>query len=186
MKQVLIALVLLFPTLSVAEDSRRYAEIKSAFSQWQAILHDRPGGVFVIHRYATGEHLEKLIWLRKETDARGHALVDTFTLFQRDIGFYLRREQYALSTDWVITSEHYYDKKGHLYFVFWHMNTFLADEPATVERRLYFSADGKVIRHLEEIYKLGTRQKQKVSFMNRKVEYATEIKSLAFYDQLPK
>jgi hypothetical protein len=186
MKLILFAVAMLFPALCISDDAQRIAEIKTVFSQWQPIIQSKAKDRFIIYRYASGENYEKREWSRKELKSDDKALSDKFTIIQRNNGAYVNHEQYSFSGDWFVVSEHYYDKNGKLLFVFWKMNTFQAEEPATIEKRLYFAENGKVIRSLKDVYKLNTKQKQNVSFMDHEVEYSTVFKSLAFYDQLPK
>jgi hypothetical protein len=186
MRLLLFAVAMLFPALCISDDAQRIAEIKAAFSQWQPIIQSKAKDRFIIYRYASGENYEKREWSRKELKSDDKALSSKFTIIQKNNGAYVNHEHYSFSGDWFVVSEHYYDKNGKLLFVFWKMNTFQAEEPATIEKRLYFADNGKVIRSLKDVYRLNTKQKQNVSFMDHEVEYSTDFKSLEFYDQLPK
>jgi hypothetical protein len=186
MRLLLLTVAILFPALCFSDDSQRIAEIKEVFSQWQPIIQSKTKERFVIYRYASGANYERQEWSRKELKSDDKALSDKYTILRKGNGAYVNREQYSFSGDWFVLSEHYYDKNGKILFVFWKMNTFQADEPATIEKRLYFADNGKVIRNLKEVYKLNTNQKQNASFMDHDVEYSTDFKSLEFFDQLPK
>ncbi len=186
MRLLLLVAVLLFPALCYSDDAQRIAEIKTIFSEWQPFIKSEAKSRFVLFRYASGANYEKREWSRRELKTGDKALSDKFTILQRDKGSYVNHEQYSFSGDWFVVSEHLYDKNGKLLFVFWKMNTFQAEEPATIEKRLYFAQNGNVIRSLKEVYKLNTKQKRNVSFMDHEVEYSTDFKLLPFYEQLPK
>ncbi len=186
MRLSLIVVAFLFPTLCYPDDASRIAEIKTVFAEWQPIIKSEVKDRFVIYRYASGENYERREWSRRELKTDKKALSDKFTILQRSKGAYVHHEQYSFSGDWFVVSEHYYDKNGKLLFVFWKMNTFQAEEPATIEKRLYFSESGNIIRSMKDVYKLNTKQKQNVSFMDHEVDYSANFKSLAFYEQLPK
>ena len=62
------------------------------------------------------------------------------------------------------------------------MNTFYADEPLTVEKRLYFDSNGSIIRELKSVYKMNTKEKIDVSFMDQEVLYVLTLNDLVFYN----
>ena len=186
MRLLLFTVAILFPTLCLSDDSQRIADIKAVFSQWQPVIQSKTKESFVIYRYASGENYEKQEWSQKELKSDAKALSDKYTVLRRAIGAYVNHEQYSFSGDWFVVSEHYYDGNGKLLFVFWKMNTFQAEEPATIEKRLYFAANGKVIRNLTDVYKLNSKERQNVSFMDHDVEFSPDFKSLEFHDQLPR
>jgi len=189
MKKYATLLLLLLssgPSLSYSDDARRIEEIKNIFAEWRPIVTNASSDRLVIYRYASGANYENLEWSNKVLKTDEKAMSDKFTIIKKDMGTYLHHEQYSFSGDWSVVSEHYYGKNGKLFFVFWKMNTFQADKPATIEKRLYFSENGKIIKSLKDVFKLNTKQQQNVNFMDHEVEYSTDFKSLAFYEQLPK
>lgn len=156
---------------SCAGEPKRIEEIQTRFSTWQPIIKNEQKSLTVIYRYAWGNNFEKEEWSRKLVKSNEKRLAEKVTLIKNKIGSWVQKEDFSFSGDWVIASEHYYDEEGKLFFVFWKMNTFQAEKPVTVEKRLYFDKDGKVIRNLVAVYKMNTKQETKSGFMDREVAY---------------
>ena len=87
-----------------------------------------------------------------------------------------------MSGDWNIVVEYYFDRTDKLHFIFWRMNTFQAEEPLTIEKRLYFNSEGEQIRSLKSIYKMNSRDESTAEFADRQVEYELQLNKMGFYD----
>ena len=61
-------------------------------------------------------------------------------------------------------------------------NTFQAEKPLTVEKRLYFNADGELIKELQSTYKMNSKEKSTASFADREVAYNLQLNKMEFYD----
>lgn len=173
LKIIVLVLSALLSLPSCAGESKRIEEIQTRFSTWQPIIKSEQKNAAVAYRYAWGNNFEKEEWSLKLIKSDEKRLAEKVTLIKNKIGSWVQKEDFSFSGDWVIASEHYYDEEGKLFFVFWKMNTFQAEEPVTVEKRLYFDKGGKVVRNLVAVYKINTKQETKASFMDREVDYET-------------
>ena len=173
----IIALMLgaLLSLPSCAGESKRIEEIQAQFSIWQPIIKSEQKNAAVVYRYASGKNFEKEEWSSTLIKSDEKRLAEKVTLIKNKIGSWVQKEDFSFSGDWVIASEHFYDEEGKLFLVFWKMNTFQAEEPVTVEKRLYFDKDGKVVRNLAAVYKMNTKQETRPSFMDREVDYETSF-----------
>jgi hypothetical protein len=116
---------------------------------------------------------------------------DTLTLSEmslildkENLGSFLYTEKFSLAGDWFVAIDYYFDNKGKLYFIFWRMNSFHAEEPVTVEKRLYFDQHGEKIRDLISVFKMNTNEKKDISYLDMEVEYKMDIKEFEVYDRL--
>lgn len=66
--------------------------------------------------------------------------------------------------------------------MFWRINTYQAEEPLTVEKRLYFNFDGEPIRTTQTKYKMNTISKSNASFADQNVEYESQLNRMGFYN----
>lgn len=183
-KIVVLMLGALLSLPSCAGEPKRIEEIQARFSTWQSIIKIEQKNAAVIYRYAWGNNFEKEEWSRKLIKSDEKRLAEKITLIKNKTGSWVYKEDFSLSGDWVIASEHYYDEEGKLFFVFWKMNTFQAEEPVTVEKRLYFDKRGSIVRNLVAVYKMNTKQETKVSFMDRDVAYETSFSKQDFLKHL--
>lgn len=86
-----------------------------------------------------------------------------------------------MSGDWYIAVDYYFDTYKKLYFIFWRMNTFQADEPLTIEKRLYLNSEGELIRELKSKYKMNSKTASTAGFADRDVEYELQLNKMNFY-----
>lgn len=184
--KIFFLFVVLLPPAANSQEKARIDEIKDLFSAWQPIIKAEIKKAPAVYLYTWGENYENMEWTTRELKSDQKQLSEKNSIIRNKLGSYVLREVYSYSGDWLVISESYYDTNGNLFFVFWKMNTFQAEEPATIEKRLYFNVSGKILRSLREIYKLNTKQRQNISFTDRDVDYELEFKNLAFYDYLPK
>ena len=102
---------------------------------------------------------------------------------KENLGYFLYTDNYSFSGDWYVAVDYYFDTKGKLYFIFWRMNSFYAEKPVTVEKRLYFDQEGEKIRDLVAVYKMNTKEKTDVSFMDKDVDYKMDISEYEVFDK---
>jgi len=185
LKILALMLGMLLSMTSYAGDSKRIEEIQARFSTWQPVIKNEQKNAAVIYHYAWGNNFENEEWSTKQIKSAEKRLAEKVTLIKDRIGSWVYKEDFSFSGDWVITSEHYYDEEGKLFFVFWRMNTFQAEEPATVEKRLYFDKQGNIVRNREAVYRINTKQEIKASFMDRPVSYEVSFSKQEFLKHLP-
>lgn len=158
------------------------AKIKDDFQKWQPIIDNGFENCDKLHNYAWGENYQYDKWTDKKLDDDTLTLSKAVSIIeQKDLGFFVYVDTYSFSGDWYVATDYYYDKAGQLYFVFWRMNTFYAEEPLTVEKRLYFDSQGQLIRDLKSVFKMNTKEKIDISFMDRDVDYKMDLKEMDFY-----
>ncbi len=167
-----------------AENLETIQKIKKGFAQWQPIINKELSDAKVLYHYTWGKYLKKNKWSSSEIKSDQKILVNKIKYLRNKSGHFIYSENYSISGDWFINSETYYDNKNRLYFVFWNMNTFQAETPLSVERRLYFDEEGYIIRNLEQKYKMNTKEKSDSHFSDRKVQYETKIENLKFFKYL--
>lgn len=63
------------------------------------------------------------------------------------------------------------------------MNTFQADEPLTIEKRLYFNSEGELIRNLKSTFKMNTKDESTAGYADRDVEYELQLNKMDFYSK---
>jgi hypothetical protein len=184
LKILALMLGMLLSLPGCAGGSKRIEDIQARFSTWQPIIKSEQKNAAAIYRYAWGKNFEKEEWSPTQIKSDEKRLAEKVTLIKNKIGSWVYKEDLSFSGDWIIASEHYYDEEGKLFFVFWRMNTFQAEEPATVEKRLYFDKQGNVVRNLVAVYKMNTKQEIKASFMDRPVSYETSFSKQDFLKHL--
>jgi len=182
-------LLLLLGSSAFAQDTPEIIKIREQFQSWQKILNKETiskGKNFYFVSF--GRNYREAIWFTVLDESGDYFVWQTITLIKDDkLGLMFYSEESSPSRDWAGFSEHYYWPTGKLFFVYCKWNTFLADEASTIERRLYFNNDGKLIRFLESVYKLGTREKiPEPNYMPFDVIYWKNIKELPFYNLLLK
>jgi hypothetical protein len=181
-----IIVIYLFELLLVnqvlAQENRTISEIKDRFNKWQPIIGNKLKDSEKLFHYAWGENYQCDKWARNKIDNDTLTLQELISIIkEKELGTLIYNEVYSFSGDWYIAIEYYYDLNNKLYFIFWKMNTFQAEEPLTVEKRLYFDKNGIKIRALKSVYKMNTKDKTAISFMDRDVDYKLDLKDLDFY-----
>ena len=196
----LLALTFLFlfasSSLVVASDSHDAVikEIRFLFSKWQPILKNSQ---------KEGVKKSKTLNLGEE----GILFIESY------FGYFINWEVDYRSGDHFLSGDHYYNKKGELYFVFFRFQSFHglnpkywaldgtiipsaeADPtislqiPVTVERRLYFDQTGKIIRELESVYHMNTKEKTHRGYVHsdehkKNMSYSYHLNELKFYKLL--
>jgi hypothetical protein len=184
--RALLLISVFVPFSSQGQPEDRINEIKARFAEWQPIIEVELKKSPVVYLYAWGENYANEEWTTREVKSDEKTLSETHAVIRNKTGSFVYSQIYSFSGDWFIVSESYYDKNGKLFFIFWSMNTFQAEEPATVEKRLYFDENKKMIKSLQSVYKMNTKEKIDISFMDRDVIYKTGFKDLAFDKYLPK
>ena len=184
LKKVLLILVfglIIFATGFSQEDSI-VTEIRSEFKKWQSIIDKEFDDYDKFYNYAWGENYQFDKWFDTKIDNDSLTLSEAVSIIdKKDLGYFVYVDYYSFSGDWYIAVDYYYNKEGQLYFIFWRMNTFYAEEPLTVEKRLYFDNNGQLIRDLKSVYKMNTKEKIDISFMDREVDYKLSLTGMDFY-----
>ena len=169
-------------------------EIRFLFSKWQPILKNLQNG---------GVKKSKTLNLGEEG----------ILFIESHFGYFINWEVDYQSGDHFLSGDHYYNKKGELYFVFFRFQSFHglnpkywaldgtiipsaeADPtislqiPVTVERRLYFDQTGKIIRELESVYHMNTKEKTHRGYIfsdehKKNMSYSYHLNELEFYKLL--
>ena len=196
----LLALTFLFlvgsSSVVFADDSHDAVikEIRFLFSKWQPILKNLQKG---------GVKKSKTLNLEEER----------ILFIESHFGYFINWEVDYQSGDHFLSGDHYYNKKGELYFVFFRFQSFHglnpkyfaldgttipsaeADPtislqiPVTVERRLYFDQTGKIIRELESVYHMNTKEKTHRGYIfsdehKKNMSYSYHLNELEFYKLL--
>ena len=171
MKFLLIIFLFLASQTSFSQDSI-IDKIESKYQKWQPIINNQISFSEQYYNYAWGINFEFNKWYTTEIENDTLILAEVLSIVKnQELGLLLFIDEYSYSGDWFIYSEHYYDKDKRLYFVLWKMNTFHAEEPVTVERKLYFNKEGKKIKELETVYKMNTNDEIDIPYMQHDVYY---------------
>jgi hypothetical protein len=173
-----------------AQDSPGIRKIRRQFKSWQEVLNKETLGKAkrFFHIYS-GENYQNEKWVTAINKQDSGAFIgEEVTLVKNDkLGIMFFISERTPTEDWYIAAEHYYWPSGGLFFVYWILNTHLALEPLTIERRLYFGEDGTLVESLESVYRLGTKEKiDNPSYMPQDVTYWKNVRELPFYNLLEK
>ena len=165
------------------QESSEIQEIRAQFKLWQIHLKEKKLQAMKFFHIYTGDNFSIDKWVDTVDSVSDAFVGEEINIYKiKDVGSVLFIDETSPSGDWFARSEHYYWPSGKLYFVFWAMNTFNAEPPSTVERRIYFNKKGDVIRRLESVYKMNTRQKIKEpNYMDKKVIYWRALKNLPVF-----
>ena len=165
---------------TAGQEERKILQIKADFQAWQPLI-EVVSGTELFH-YTWGENYEKDQWYSSVQNADGKVLYQkAFIIENPELGTFVHYDNYAISGDWYISVDYYFDANESLYFVFWKMNTFQAEEPVTVEKRRYFNAKGEEIKSLTSTYKMNTREESSVGYADRDLDYEVELSKMSFY-----
>jgi hypothetical protein len=184
MRKLLLFLIieLFFFNLGFSQEDSVIVEIKKKFQLWQPIIETKIHSCTKFYYYTWGDDYQFNKWYYNETEDGSKTLSKIASIIENsDYGYYLSIDEYSVSGDWNISIDYYYDINEELYFIFWSMNTFYAEIPVTVDKRLYFNIDGEKIREIQSVYKMNTKEKTDISFMDRDVEYSLSMSELDFY-----
>jgi hypothetical protein len=173
--------VLAIPLLILNNNDTEITQIKNQFSLWQK--HKAENSIILknVYHIYSGYNYENEYWTTLKDTIAGK-IFEQIALFQSNkLGIMFEYTQWSPSGDWLIKSEHYFWPSGELFFIFWSLNTSQADEPLTVEKRLYFDKLGNKIKYIKNIYKLNTKASIKnIGFMDPNVDYWININKLPF------
>ncbi len=165
-----------------AKEDPEILKIRNLYQKWQPYINSNLNNGIKFYLYLSGERFEIETWSDKKLNNEDlflHCMVTC--LENKDLGYFIYREYFTPSGDWFITQENYYSPDGFLYFIFWKMNSYQANPPVTVEKRLYFNNSQKLIRELKNVYKMNTKEKVEATYNDREVEYEIKINKLGFY-----
>ncbi len=125
-----------------AQEDTLIAKIRLDFQKWQPIIEKELNQAQKLYHIMWGEDFMFSGWLTSEHLNDSLHLAETVTILeQKNEGFFVTTESYSLSGDWFKTFDQYYNKDGVIYFIFWRMNTFLAEEPLNLSSILNFNSD---------------------------------------------
>ncbi|NOZ47318.1 MAG: hypothetical protein GXO79_11140 [Chlorobi bacterium] len=173
---------LIFFATGFSQEDSIITEIRSDFQKWQSIIDKEFDNSDKFYNYVWGENYQFDNWFDIKIDNDSLTLSEAVSIIdKKDLGYFVYVDYYSFSGDWYIAVDYYYNKEGQLYFIFWRMNTFYAEEPLTVEKRLYFDNTGQLIRDLKFVYKMNTKEKIDISFMDREVDYKLSLTDMDFY-----
>ena len=179
---LIILFGLLFNNLGFSQEDSTLLDIKRDFQKWQPIIENELDASTSYFNYAWGENYQFNKWFNKNQDIDSLTLAQVVSIIERkDLGYFAHVENYSFSGDWHMKIDYYFNKEEQLYFIFWKMNTFQAEEPLTVEKRLYFDSLGKIIRDLKNVYKMNTKKSIDINFMDREVDYKSTLSEMNFY-----
>ena len=180
---ILITLIgLLFSNLGFAQEDSIILEIRRDFQKWQPIIEREFDSCTRYYNYAWGENFQYDKWFNEIQDNDGLATEKIVSIIEKeDLGYFVYIDYYSFSGDWYIAVDHYYNVEEQLYFIFWAMNTFYAEESVSVEKRLYFNYEGELIHELQSVYKMNTKEKIDIDFMDIEVEYELNLSDMDFY-----
>lgn len=183
MKKITILIILIaFTTAIFAKENPEILEIRKLYKKWQPFIYNTLENGETFYLYLSGDKYEIEKWSNKKLNDDNLFLSNKIIILEnKNLGFFVYSENFSPSGDWHIVSGNYYLKSGNLFFVFWSMNTFQADPPVTVQKRLYFNKANKLIRKLKSVYKINTREEIDASFADRKVDYKIKLNEFGFY-----
>ncbi|HET8859591.1 hypothetical protein [Marivirga sp.] len=184
-KSVAIFLFLLSVTAGLAQEDKSINKIREDFKKWQPIIDRELKGATELFHYVWGDNYQNEKWYDTECDDEDKFLYQKVKILEKsNLGTFVLANFNTISGDWSIKIEYYFDSNDKLYFIYWKMNTFQADEPLTVEKRFYFNSNGKVLKKLQSTYKLNTKEESNAGFMNREVDYKLQLNKMDFYSKL--
>jgi len=184
MKNILLIILfeLIFINLGFSQEDSTILVIKTNFQKWQPIIDNEFENYPKFFNYAWGENYQFDKWFNKKQDNDSLTLSEAVSVIEKkDLGYFVNVDYYSFSGDWYIVIEYYYNQEEQLYFIFWRMNTFYAKEPLTVEKRLYFDTNSRIIRELKSVYKMNTKEKIDISFMDKEIDYELILSDMSFY-----
>ena len=178
-----LLICLFLTTGNHAQDDSTIAKIRDGFSKWQPLIESELHSADRLYHYVWGPQYDNETWTTTELENDDYFLYHKVSILEKpDLGTFVYIDQYTPSGDWYIVAEHYYDVDDKLYFALWRLNTFQADEPLTVEQRLYFNRKGEMIRQLKSVYKMNTKERSEVAFSERTVDYQLKLEDTEFYE----
>lgn len=184
MRKLLIILfgILLILNSGFAQKDSVITKIRCDFKKWQPIIESKLNNCEEYYKYAWGEYYQFNKWYDKSVDIDSLTLSEKISLIEDDkLGYFIHSDFYSFSGDWYIAVDYYYNNSEQLYFIYWRMNTFHAEEPLTVEKRLYFNSKGDKIRELISVYKMNTKEKTEISFLDKDVRIKLFLRDMGFY-----
>ncbi len=179
---ILIPLLGLIITNGFSQEDSTIREIKTNFQKWHPIIDNEIEICPKFFNYAWGENYQFDKWYNKNQNIDGLNLAEAVSIIERkDLGYFVRAENPSFSGDWHIVTDYYFNKEQQLSFIYWRMNTFQAEEPLTIEKRLYFNLNGEIIRNINSVFKMNTKEPIEINFMDREVVYKLTLREMDFY-----
>ncbi|MEP0043287.1 MAG: hypothetical protein ABJE80_10600 [Reichenbachiella sp.] len=181
-KSILLLIFFLNCLMGRTQENPEILQIRENFQIWQPIIESELNGSTQLFHYAWGESYQEDEWYTNEQASEGKFLFQKVRLIEKsNLGTFVYYDNYSMSGDWYIAVDYYFDTNDKLYFVYWRMNTYQADEPLTIEKRLYFNSEGELIRNLKSTYKMNTKDGSTAGFADRDIEYELQLNKMDFY-----
>ena len=186
MKYTIVLCLVFLLSISYSQDSSIILQIRDKFNSWQKIFDTTDSTTVKIYNVYYGENYNKNEWTYDPASIKEGFIGNEVTIFKNEnLGMMFISRENTPSGDWSTYSENYYSKSGNLYFVFRSLNTFYASEPLTVENRLYFDEKSDLVKSLEYVYKMNTKEKvSNPNYMKREINFWLDLKELPFYSLL--
>ena len=157
-------------------------EIGERLNEWQPIIDKELKDNKKLFKYSWGAYYQYDKWFNEQLDHDTLTLSKVVSVIKKEkLGTFLYRQNHSFAGDWVMVIYYYYDLNDKLYYIWWRMSTFQAEEPATVEKRLYFDENGNLIQKLQSVYKMNTEEKIDTRFEDRDVDYKLDWKEMDFF-----
>ncbi len=178
-----IAFSIFFGFNLISQTKTEIKIIKHNFKAWQPIIKTKIDSCDKLYNYSWGNNYQFSKWTYENSTDESFILTEAISIIKNNkLGFYVKNEIYSLSGDWFISADFYFDKNQKLYFIFWKMNSFQAEQPVTIEKRLYFNKNGELIKNLKSVYKINTKKEINVSYRDIEVDYHINLKDMDFYN----
>ncbi|MGK7394434.1 MAG: hypothetical protein ACNS62_07665 [Candidatus Cyclobacteriaceae bacterium M3_2C_046] len=183
MKVLIIVFVLLigFETYGQTKDVM-LNQIEQEVQYWKSVIDQKLPQCTKFYNYAWGanyEHQQLVTYPVNEDTVMLSEMISIIPSEER--GFFVQKENYSFSGDWFILADYYYDQDKLLYYIFWRMNTFYAEKPITVEKKMYFSPKGEPLDSSCQVYRMNTRDTINVNFMDQEVQLRKKLVQWDFY-----
>ncbi|MDW3209748.1 MAG: hypothetical protein R8N23_07770 [Reichenbachiella sp.] len=183
-KPIILLTFFLNCLLGTAQENSDIVQIRENFQAWQPIIESKLKTSTQFFHYAWGENYQEDEWYTSEQASEDKFLFQkTYIIEKANLGTFVYYDNFAMSGDWKISVDYYFDTNDRLYFIFWRMNTFQANEPLTIEKRLYFNSEGELIRNLKSTFKMNTKDESTAGFADRDVEYELHLNKMDFYSK---
>ncbi len=170
--------------LVTAQENPEMLKIRENVQTWGPIIESELNGSTQLFHYVWGKNYQEGGWYSSEQTSEEKFLFQKVRLIEKqNLGTFVYFDNYSPSGDWYIAIDYYFNTNNKLYFVFWRMNTFQADEPLTIEKRLYFDYGGRLIRNLKSTFKMNTKEESTAGFVDRDVDYELQLSKMDFYSK---
>lgn len=178
-KPAIVFLLLIKSHFVFGQDDEKILKIRKQFNEWQILLENENIEPEFYYHSVWGNNFENDAWTTFKP-ADSVAVIQIASVFsQPTLGGLITVDENSISGDWSIRTENYYDKNGNLFFIFWSMNTFQADQPVTVEKRLYFD-NKRLLKKRKTVLRMNAREVVDAGFADREVTIWYSLSDIPF------